>query len=160
MVFLGWAIGSPTWGWFSDYLQLRRQPIIYASVVSLVLMGLLFYVNDLSLIAIYLILLCLGLSTSVQILVFSICREVSHIRITGTAVSLTNAFVMLGGSLLQPIIGKLLDLQWTGEMVDGARVYSTAAYQLALSVMPVSVILTLIIMLFVRETHCKVNTNF
>lgn len=160
MVFLGWAIGGPFWGWFSDHIQLRRMPIMLASVGGLVLITILLYVPGLSLLSIYLLLFGFGFLSAVQILVFSICREISHIRITGTAVSLTNAIVMLGGSLLQPIIGKLLDMQWTGGMLHGARVYSISAYQMALSVMPISVAITIIIMLFMRETHCKVSTDY
>lgn len=160
LVFFGWAVGSPFWGWFSDYLQLRKAPMLYASMVTLVLMVILFYVNALSLPAIYFLLFSIGLLSSSEILVFSVCREISHIKMTGTAVSLTNALVMLGGSLLQPLIGKLLDLRWSGGLVDGARVYSSETYQIALSVLPISLVITLVLMLFIKETHCKIRTDF
>ena len=40
-----------------------------------------------------------------------------------------------GGALYQPLLGWLLDLAWTGEMVGGARAYAPAAYSTAFSVL-------------------------
>lgn len=159
LIFFGWAIGSVFWGWFSDLIGLRRTPIIWATVAALILSCILFYNGTFSYFAINLILLGIGIFSSVEVLVFPICREITHIKMTGTAVSLTNAVVMLGGSLLQPMIGKILDLFWTGDMLDGARIYSTHAYQIALSVLPISLAITLFIMLFIKETHCQIKTN-
>jgi hypothetical protein len=66
-------------------------------------------------------------------------------------------FVMVGGNLFQPVIGKFLDMGWTGEMVEGARVYSAHAYQLALSVIPICIFLAIIITFFIRETYGKIK---
>jgi hypothetical protein len=66
---------------------------------------------------------------------------------------------MLGGNLFQPVIGKLLDMNWTGTMIDGARVYSPLAYQYALVLMPIGIILSLVIMFFIRETRCEIQTE-
>jgi hypothetical protein len=74
-------------------------------------------------------------------------------RIAGTAIALTNMIVMLGGKIFQPVIGHMLDDNWTTTMVNGARVYSTHAYQIALSVLPLGILLSIIITFFIRETH-------
>jgi hypothetical protein len=103
------------------------------------------------------LLFSFGLFSSVQILVFSVCHENTSIKITATAVALTNTFVMMGGNLFQPIIGKLLDFHWTGGMVDGVRVYSSEAYQFAFSVMPIGILLAIFLLFFLRETHAKVK---
>ena len=157
MIFLGWAVGGPFWGWFSDYIGLRCLPMILSSAVAFILVCILLYADMLSIPMIYLLLFAFGLMSSVQILVFAICHEVSSIRITGTAIALTNMFVMVGGNVFQPIIGKLLDLQWSGAMVEGARTYSVTAYKLSLTVMPVAIILAIILIFFMRETYCKVS---
>ena len=156
MIFLGWAIGGPCWGWFSDFVERRCMPICIASIGALIAVCILLYLPNLSFLMIYFILFIFGFLSSAQILVFAICREVTHFKIAGTAIALTNMFVMIGGNLFQPVIGKLLDLGWSGATVDGTRVYSVFAYQTALSVMPIGILLAIIFIYFVRETHGEI----
>jgi hypothetical protein len=56
---------------------------------------------------------------------------------------------------MQPLIGWLLDMNWTGTIVDGARVYSASAYTSALSSLLVVNIAALVGTLLLRETRCK-----
>ena len=78
-------------------------------------------------------------------------------KIAGTAIALTNMVVMIGGSVFQPVVGKILDIEWTGVLVHGARVYSSQAYQTALIVLPIGMLLAFLITFLVRETHCSVD---
>lgn len=158
LIFLGWAVGGPLWGWFSDAVRLRRMPLIFASVFSVIIVSIILYVPGLSSTQICLLIFGFGLISSAQVLVFAVAREATHMGMTGTAIALTNFFVMVGGNVFQPVIGKLLDMKWTGAMVEGVRVYSPDAYQFALSVMPVGLVLAIIISLFIRETHAKIMT--
>jgi sugar phosphate permease len=157
LIFLGWAVGGPLWGWFSDFIKRRTMPMLIGSIFALILICIILYVPGLSLVQMYLLLFAFGLLSSAQILVFAVCHETTSIKITATAIALTNTFVMVGGNLFQPTIGKLLDMCWTGTMVDGVRVYSPAAYQFALSVMPIGIFLSIIILFFLRETYAKVR---
>jgi sugar phosphate permease len=159
LIFLGWAVGGPLWGWISDAIRLRRLPILIASVFALITVVLLLYVPGLSDTQIYLLLFTFGLASSAQILVFAIAREATHMGITGTAIALTNFFVMVGGNVFQPFVGKLLDMRWAGTMVDGVRVYSPEAYQFALSIMPIGIALAIFIAFFIRETHAEIKTG-
>lgn len=158
MIFLGWAVGGPFWGWFSDLIQKRRTPIMVASFFSLALSGVILYFPHLPLVGVYILLFVFGLLSSVQILVFSICREATPIKIAGTAIAITNTFVMIGGNLFQPVIGKLLDLGWEGSLMHGARVYSPLAYQWALSVIPCCIAIAIIITFFLKETFGQVKS--
>jgi MFS family permease len=157
MIFLGWAIGAPFWGWFSDYIGLRRLPIIASTLVALLVISLLLYLPGLSVGSVYILLFLFGFLTSVEILVFAICREVSAIQITGTAIALTNMIVMIGGNIFQPVMGRLLDMGWTGVMSEGARVYPPEAYHLAMCVLPIGMILAIVTTFFIRETQGKVK---
>lgn len=145
MVFLGWAVGSPFWGWFSDYIRRRCLPITVSSLFALIFICMLIYIPGLSITATYILLFLFGVASSVQILIFAICREVSSSKIVATAIALTNMIVMVGGSIFQPVMGKLLDLRWTGEILNGARVYPASAYELAISVLPIGIVLAIII---------------
>jgi sugar phosphate permease len=157
MIFLGWAIGGPFWGWFSDTIRRRVLPMRIASILAVALVCVLLYVPGLSLVSIYALLLIFGLLSSVQILIFAICHEASQMKVAGTVIALTNMVVMVGGSIFQPIVGKLLDSQWTGILNDGARLYSNHAYQLALSVIPICIFTAIIVTFFIKETYCSVR---
>jgi sugar phosphate permease len=159
MVFLGWAIGSPLWGWFSDFIRRRCFPVLIGAMGSLIFVSTLLYVPHLSEVCIYAVLFLFGFFSSVQILVFAICHEASKMKMAGTAIALTNMIVMIGGNIYQPVIGKLLDMGWVNDLAQGARVYPTHAYQVALSVVPIGIVVAIIVTLFIRETFCVVKTS-
>ena len=159
MVFIGCAIGAPLWGLFSDFLSLRRLPIIMAAIVAIIVFCILLYVPSLSLPLIYVLLFMFGFFSSSQILIFAIAREVTSIKISGTAIGLVNMLVMIGGIVFPPAIGKILDINWTGTMVDGARIYSPHAYTLALSLLPLGIFLGIICTMCMRETHCEIHVE-
>ncbi len=159
LIFLGWAVGGPLWGWLSDAIRLRRLPILVASIFALIIVIVILYVPGLSAMQLYLLLFAFGLASSAQILVFAIAREATHMGITGTAIALTNFFVMVGGNVFQPVVGKLLDMRWAGTMIDGVRIYTPEAYQFALSIMPIGIALAILIAFFIRETHAQIKMD-
>ena len=159
MVFIGCAIGAPLWGLFSDFLALRRLPIIMAATAAMITFCIVLYAHPLPIFAIYSLLFLFGFFSSAQILVFAIAREVTPIKISGTAIGLVNMLVMIGGIIFPPAIGKILDMNWTGVMVDGARVYSEQAYILALSLLPLGSISGILLTLFIRETRCEIHVD-
>lgn len=159
MVFIGCAIGAPIWGLISDFMGSRRIPIIFAASSAILAFCVLLYVQSLSVLSIYIILFAFGFFSSVQILIFAIAREVTSIKISGTAIGLVNMLVMIGGIVFPPAIGKILDVHWTGIMVDGARIYTAHAYTLALSLLPLGIFFGILCTLFIRETHCEVHNE-
>jgi sugar phosphate permease len=156
MIFLGWAIGGPVMGWLSDRICQRRLPMSIGSAVAALLLAIVLYVPGVSAKAVYIIFFIFGFFSSAQVIVFAVGREISPLRSAGTAVALTNMFVMIGGVLFQPLIGKVLDMFWSGQMADGIRVYSMGNFQLALSILPFGLLLTVVLSLFLRETYCRV----
>jgi sugar phosphate permease len=157
MVFIGCAIGAPLWGIFSDFIGSRRIPLILGAGAATIAFCILLYIQALPLLAIYIILFAFGFFSSVQILIFAVAREVTSIKISGTAIGVVNMLVMIGGIVFPPAIGKILDLNWTGTMVDGARIYSQHAYTLALSLLPLGIFAGVLCTLCLRETHCEIH---
>lgn len=156
MIFLGWAVGAPLWGWFSDMIERRLLPITIASIGALIFVCLFLYIPNFSLTMTCLLMFAFGLMSSVQILIFAICHEASAIKIAATAIALTNMIVMIGGNIFQPVIGKLLDYQWTGVMLNGARIYPPHAYEVALSVLPIGILTAIILTFLMRETFGRI----
>lgn len=155
MIFLGWVVGGPFWGWFSDYIKRRALPLTIGASGALGMMCILLYVPGLSLSLLRALLFVFGLFSSAQILVFAIGRESISPRISGTVIALTNFMVMIGGDIFQPLIGKLLDMHWAGQIVDGVRIYPESAYRFALATLPIGIFVAIILSLMIRETYCR-----
>jgi hypothetical protein len=62
---------------------------------------------------------------------------------------------MMGGMLLQPAVGWVLDRMWSGQITDGVRTYDFAAYRTGFSLMLAWLILSMLLLVFARETHCR-----
>jgi MFS family permease len=90
-----------------------------------------------------------------MIVSFAFVSESVPRSLHGTVSGLTNMGVMMGPMLLQPVVGRILDSHWTGEVVDGVRFYSLEAYESGFVPMVGWIIASLLLLLFTRETHCR-----
>jgi hypothetical protein len=75
--------------------------------------------------------------------------------LSGTATGVVNMGVMSGPMLLQPLVGWMLDLRWSGTLVEGIRVYGQAAYRAGFALMIAWTVLALVLLCFTHETHCR-----
>ena len=82
-------------------------------------------------------------------------REISLPILAATAIGFMNAFDALLGALTDPLTGKFLDLTWDGTMVDGARVFSVTAYKAAFITLPACLLISIVSLFKIKETHCK-----
>jgi len=96
-----------------------------------------------------------GFSISSFLLCFTMIREISLPILAATAIGFMNAFDALFGAFSDPLTGKFLDLGWDGKLVDGARVFSIDAYKAAFITLPVYLIISLLTLWRIKETHCK-----
>lgn len=152
VVFIGWAIGSPLFGWASDNIQ-RRKPVIVGSACgSLVLMLCMLYL-PLPIPILFLVAFLYGFSNvGVSICYASACELVPQ-QYTGTALGLTNMASILLGALFQPIVGWLLDLQWDGHFLNGVRYYSASHLKVAMVALPICLVLCIIAAISSKETY-------
>ncbi|PIS01035.1 MAG: hypothetical protein COT84_04325 [Chlamydiae bacterium CG10_big_fil_rev_8_21_14_0_10_35_9] len=150
MVFLGWIVGGPIIGYFSDKLK-RRKPFLLVSTIAAAIMfiSILFFTKSLA--WAFVELFVLGLFLSAQLLTYSLAIESNPATVKGTAVALTNFIVFFEGSLMQPFVGYLLDLNWSGEMKDGIPLYDKGDFQLALSSFIVMLLVAFIFALFIKR---------
>ncbi|MBA2650616.1 MAG: MFS transporter [Legionella sp.] len=150
-VFLGWAIGAPIAGYISDKTGRRLSILLLGTVLSLVCIALILYSPGLSYVLLNLLLFFYGLFSSTEIIVFTMAKECTAITLSGTVFAATNMIVSFGGVLLQPLVGKLLDyFDRYGHLIDGVHVYSKASYQAALSVIPFSLLMVIVLAYFIK----------
>ena len=154
-LFAGWAIFSPLVGWFSDRIG-RRNPIMQGGALLCLaaFSCAVFYTPQNTLLLIALIFAA-GIGGCTMTVCFSSVREHNDINYSSTSLGLMNMCIVGSGAVMQPLIGWLLDLNWSGTMHEGARVYSDNAYTIAFSSLCVVTAAAFIGTLFLRETYCK-----
>ncbi len=143
---------SPVMGWLSDAIG-RRKPVLFlCAVLELIALLAILYLPGLPGWAIHALLFLLGTGSTGIVIGFAAGREAAPAGATGAALSTINAIVMTVAGLIHPAIGLALDLNWEGVVIDGARQYSTAAYQLAMIMLPATTFVAMAAALLVRET--------
>jgi len=154
-MFVGWAIGSPVVGWLSDAIGRRRPVLIGGALLALCTLIVIVYggIRQPGLLAG--LFLINGLGCCSMVVCFGLVREWNQAKNTACAVGFTNMWVVASGAVMQPLIGWFLDTRWSGELINDVRVYSAAAYQVALSSLIILSVCALIAALMVRETHCQ-----
>lgn len=155
LIFISFAIGAPFFGWLSDRIGHRRNVMVWGTVFSLLFISAVIYLPGLTGAALAFCLLGFGFSISSFLLCFTMIREINLSILAATAIGFMNAFDALVGALSDPLAGKILDLQWDGTLLEGARVFSVHAYKTAFLIIPVYLIIALLTLLKIEETICK-----
>lgn len=154
LLFIGFAIGAPLWGWFSDFIGNRKKIMYVGTALSAIAFSIILYVP----ISVWLLsatMLAFGFFLSTFLVCFTMIREINAPTVAATAIGFMNAFDALLGSLSDPLTGKFLDMGWQGKMVDGARVFSITTYKWALTTIPIYLVIAVGLLFFIKETHCK-----
>src|SRR5262249_6457401 len=95
------------------------------------------------------------IASAAFILTFAFAKESVPAHLGGTISGIANMGVMLGGMLMQPLVGLVLDRHSDGPLAGGARVYDPAAYRLGFSLMLAWCPLALVPLALTRETYCR-----
>lgn len=155
MLFAGWAIFSPVMGWLSDRIGRRNPTITVGAIISLTAFAVVVFHTPDSTSLLMLMIFLTGVGGCSMTACFSSVKELNHLEYSSTALGLMNMFIVGSGAVMQPLIGWLLDMNWADTMIDGARVYSEAAYSTAFSSLLIVNAAALTGSLLLRETRCK-----
>lgn len=155
MLFIGWAIGAPLSGYLSDKFNNRILPLLIGSIFSLLFISIVLYVPNISQTSLSILILLYGIFSSTEILVFILAKESITKTLPGTIFAITNMIVTLGGVIFQPLVGKLLDLCSGNVTINGIHTYSIKDYQIALSILPIGLILTVFVIFILQRTSAK-----
>jgi MFS family permease len=155
MVLIGTLFGSPLMGWMSDKIKQRKLPLLLGAFLSLLIVSFIIYGPHLSFYPLCGLFLLLGLISSTQIIAYPMVAEKNSPAITATAVSVVSLNVIGGGALFQPVVGWFLDKGWDGTKVNHVPFYSLADYHSAFIVLPIGFIISLVLLLFIKDSFAK-----
>jgi len=154
LLFFGFAAGAPLWGWISDRIGTRKKVMYLGTSLSVLAICLILYA-PLSNWLLWIVMFGFGFFISSFLLCFTMIREINAPTVAATAIAFMNAFDALLGALSDPLTGQFLDMGWQGVVVDGARIFSASAYKMALTTIPVYLVIALGCLVFIKETFCK-----
>jgi MFS family permease len=153
--FVGWAVASPLVGWGSDLLGKRNTLMRWGAAIYIIAFSSIVFFTPANLVLLVALLFLAGAAGSTMTICFISVKELNKPSCSSTSIGLMNMFVVGSGAVMQPLIGWLLDLNWSGESIEGARIYSAQAYRIGFSCLLVSMAIAFIFSFLIRETYCK-----
>jgi MFS family permease len=151
---VAWGVGGPLLGNWSTRLG-RRKPLYLATgIVALIGWAMVVWL-PLPLPALIAVLAVTGFASGNIIIGFAWAKESVPLRLMGTASGVANMGPLMGGMVLQPAVGWMLDRQWTGAMAGGARLYEAAAWTSGFALLAATVFGSLLLLTLARETFCR-----
>jgi len=155
LMFLGIAVGGPIHGVISRLLGRRKPELFISACLALICLSLVIYGAIDSLLLLGALLFGFGFFTSSMLLCFALNTESQPSWASGVTLAFTNMLVMLGGTISQPLIGFVLDLQTKNHGVSELSSLSCHDFRLALSILPASFVIAIIMIPFVKESYCN-----
>lgn len=153
LLLLGWALGSPLAGWLSDRFRRRRAVIQLGSLVALLALAALIYLPWLPAPLLWALFLITGAACGCMSVAYALVRGHNAPSELGATFGFVNCATTATGAIFQPLIGWLLDLNWTGETAAGARIYSAETFQTSLSVLLVFLASAILLSLLLAEAR-------
>ena len=149
-----WAVASPLAGYLSDKIGRRKPIYLGGALVSAAGWSTLFFA-PLPLSAFTIVAALTSFACGAVVLGFAFAKETVPVALLGTISGAINVGNMLGPTILQPAIGRVLDQRWTGAMSNGVRMYSVEAFQAGFAMIVVWSVLTCVLVACTRETRCR-----
>ncbi len=155
LLLVSWAGGGPFAGILSDRVRRRKPLYVGGAIVSTLAWTAVFLVRGLPLPLLIALLVIAGVSASVVMIGFAYAKESAPVRLAGSTSGVINMGNMLGGMIMQPAVGWVLDRYWDGALVAGARVYPFEGFRAGFSLMLAWLLAASICALLTRDTRCR-----
>jgi predicted MFS family arabinose efflux permease len=153
--FAAFALGCFAIGGLSDRIG-RRKPVVIVSAHIYALIWLVWLTGvPLPLAVTFPLFALMGLATASFTLTWACAKEVNPPQLSGMSTSVTNMGGFLGGALLQPLVGWIMDLSWQGTMMGGVRVYAPEDFRLGFVCLGAVAWFGALAAWRLRETRCR-----
>jgi MFS family permease len=155
LVFIGLGIGGPVIGMISDRLGERRNIMFFCTLISCVAISLVLYCNTMPPVLVGFLLFIFGFALGAFVLVFTIGKELNKAYLTATVIAMINASDAVLDAITEPAIGRLLDINWDGKIVNGVHYFSLYSYRYALTVLPIYLFVGAMLLLWVKTSSTE-----
>lgn len=154
-IFIGFAAGAPFWGWFSDFIRKRKPVLLTGTGSGLLCLIFVLYGPEQHVAMLSVLLFCFGFGASGFFTSFAMIRELFPLILVASVLGIMNTFNSVFEALFEPLVGMILDWTGSGEVVNGIHQFSLQSYSLALMLLPLSLILSLLTLIMIKETNCQ-----
>lgn len=155
LLLVSWALAAPVAGALSDRLRRRKPMYALGSLLATAGWCAVLLAPQLPLALLVGLLVLTGCASACAMLAFAIAKESVAPDLAGTVGGITNMGNMLGGMIMPSIVGWMLDRRWDGTLANGVRIYDFDAYRAGFALMLAWLAAALVLLVFVRETHCR-----
>jgi MFS family permease len=150
LIFFGVILGGPLLGFVSDGMHSRKRPLIAGSLLSLLVLGAVLLSPALNMLMLGTLFFILGITTSSQVLVYPMVTESNPPRYMGTSLSIVTLVIMEGNALASIAFSALIEnnsvhTAWGTE-------YSAQSFTSGMWMMWAAILLSLLLVYFMRET--------
>jgi MFS family permease len=156
LMLLGGGLFSPFIGYISNRMK-RRKPLLWVgSALGCIASFVMLSIPEIPFWGVSLLLFLMGVGTSFHTLTFALVQDNNKPSVAATGMGFNNMAVVIGGAVLQPLVGYILTCAWSGKILEGVAVYSVSDYESALFIIPVIYLVGLLFSLaFIKESYCK-----
>jgi MFS family permease len=159
MSYIGLASGAPLWSVYAAKVKSYKKAMFGSALCTGTLFGLVIYLPKFGvdtpsgLNLIYVLMALGGAASAGQFIAFAGVSEINPSHRTATASGVHNMLCMASGVVMMPLIGALLDMVGVMKTAEGVAKYTAPDFQVALSIIPISVLLAVISMYFIKESY-------
>jgi MFS family permease len=149
-----WAVASPIAGHLSDKIGRRKPMYLGGAVIAAIGWVTLFYA-PLPMAGFTVVAAITSFACGAVVLGFAFAKESVPIQLLASISGVINVGNMLGPTILQPAIGRVLDERWIGAMTNGVRTYTVDAFQAGFSMIVAWSLLSCLLIALTQETRCR-----
>jgi sugar phosphate permease len=152
LLLAGFAIGAFFIGKLSDAIG-RRKPVMIVGALAYLLCWLpVLFGMAMSSIMSYCLFFAMGLFAPSFALTWACAKEVNPHALSGMATSVVNIGGFLGTAIMQPLLGRAIDIAHSGHADTSLGM---SDYRVGIAILTGFALMGLIATLFIRETYCR-----
>jgi MFS family permease len=136
LVYLGFGIGGPLFGFFADRSQQYYKAMQLGLILALLCLCPIIYFQISSHWLLDSLLIGFGLGTGAFMLGFTVAKSTNPLFLAATIVAFINTGDAFFGAITEPLIGKLLDINHSHQVTSTTTLFTLSNYHIAFAILP------------------------